>query len=304
MRAGRKTVTSLNAVEYVRAMRGRSQSQLLLGDDGYRYVVKFQNNPRGTRTLVNEWIANRFLQHIGIRTPETCTINITDSFLKRNPAVYLGSNESPVLIAPGRHFASRHVDQKSRTPVYDMMPDTMMWRVHNASEICGARVLNAWVANKDQPQLIYTADESALVTCPTTGSQKQALNAHVISSGNAFGGIDWRLPCHPAKRSRAYMPDPGKCDTDAIWIRRIQAFPPPLISEIMRSTPEDWLGPDERDLLCRLTSELIARRDRLAGLIRAAVLSNLGRLSVDLTRIAPASQTSLQTSHHDSHVVA
>src|ERR1700721_107528 len=42
------------AVEYVRRMRGGSQAHLLRCSDGEYYVVKFQNNPKGTRILANK----------------------------------------------------------------------------------------------------------------------------------------------------------------------------------------------------------------------------------------------------------
>ncbi len=42
-------------------MRGGAQSHLMRCDDGYYYVVKFQNNPQHRRILVNEgfavWVA-------------------------------------------------------------------------------------------------------------------------------------------------------------------------------------------------------------------------------------------------------
>src|SRR5438105_8806738 len=39
----------LRALEQIRRMRGGAQSHLMRCDDGYYYVVKFQNNPQHTR---------------------------------------------------------------------------------------------------------------------------------------------------------------------------------------------------------------------------------------------------------------
>jgi len=51
----------LRALEQIRRMRGGAQSHLMRCDDGYYYVVKFQNNPQHRRILVNEgfavWVA-------------------------------------------------------------------------------------------------------------------------------------------------------------------------------------------------------------------------------------------------------
>jgi hypothetical protein len=40
-------------------MRGGAQSHLMRCDDGYYYVVKFQNNPQHRRILVNELLGTR-----------------------------------------------------------------------------------------------------------------------------------------------------------------------------------------------------------------------------------------------------
>src|SRR5260370_16782025 len=48
------TTDTLYAVEEVRRMRGGSQAHLMRCSDGNYYVVKFQNNPHHSPTLVNE----------------------------------------------------------------------------------------------------------------------------------------------------------------------------------------------------------------------------------------------------------
>ena len=56
-------------IEQVRRMRGGAQSQLMhCEDDGY-YIVKFQNNPQGTRILVNELLGARLGARLGLPLP-------------------------------------------------------------------------------------------------------------------------------------------------------------------------------------------------------------------------------------------
>ena len=50
---------AVTAVQHIRRMRGGAQGQLMLGEDGHVYVVKFQNNPQHTRVLANEFLATR-----------------------------------------------------------------------------------------------------------------------------------------------------------------------------------------------------------------------------------------------------
>jgi hypothetical protein len=55
----------LRALEQIRRMRGGAQSHLMRCDDGYYYVVKFQNNPQHTRVLVNELLGTRLAARLG-----------------------------------------------------------------------------------------------------------------------------------------------------------------------------------------------------------------------------------------------
>jgi hypothetical protein len=55
---------TVNAVQEVRRMRGGAQSHLMRASDGHLYVVKFQDNPQHTRSLVNELLATRLAHKI------------------------------------------------------------------------------------------------------------------------------------------------------------------------------------------------------------------------------------------------
>ena len=67
----------LRAVEHVRRMRGGAQSQLMLCDDGFYYVVKLQNNPQGTRILVNDFLGTRLGHLIGLPMPVTAIVDVS-----------------------------------------------------------------------------------------------------------------------------------------------------------------------------------------------------------------------------------
>jgi hypothetical protein len=67
-------ITRVVAVEYVHRMRGGSQSHLLRCSDGEYYVVKFQNNPQGARTLVNEMLGAALAARLDLPAPETAIV--------------------------------------------------------------------------------------------------------------------------------------------------------------------------------------------------------------------------------------
>ena len=62
----------LYITEDLRALRGGSQSRLMRASDGNHYVVKFRDNPQGSRILANELLASRLAEQLGLPVPLTC----------------------------------------------------------------------------------------------------------------------------------------------------------------------------------------------------------------------------------------
>jgi hypothetical protein len=72
---------SVLAVQHVRRMHGGAQSHLLRCSDGYSYVVKFQNNPQGSRTLVNDTLGNGLAQRLGLPVPQIALVNVWETLI-------------------------------------------------------------------------------------------------------------------------------------------------------------------------------------------------------------------------------
>ena len=64
------------AVEHIRRMRGGAQSHLMRCADENYYVVKFQNNPQGTRILANELLGTRLAARIGLPVPGATAVEV------------------------------------------------------------------------------------------------------------------------------------------------------------------------------------------------------------------------------------
>ncbi len=60
----------VTAVKYIRKMRGGSNAQLMLADDGQYYVVKFRNNPQHQRILINELLCYVLLDYLQLPIPK------------------------------------------------------------------------------------------------------------------------------------------------------------------------------------------------------------------------------------------
>src|ERR1039457_1277237 len=127
----------VDARRLIRKMRGGAQAHLIEAVDGHCYVVQFLNNPQHRRILVNEWLASVFLRYLGISTPETVVIRVTQAFLDENPEVclQLGSRRQPVEL--GWHFGSRFPGDPARLVVYDFLPDTLLAQVENRTDFLG-----------------------------------------------------------------------------------------------------------------------------------------------------------------------
>jgi len=75
----------LRALEQIRRMRGGAQSHLMRCDDGYYYVVKFQNNPQHTRVLVNELLGTRLASRLGLPTTPAAIISVSEDLIRLTP---------------------------------------------------------------------------------------------------------------------------------------------------------------------------------------------------------------------------
>ena len=64
----------IKAVAHISQVRGGSQARIMSGDDGKKYVVKFQGNPQCTRVLANDYLACRLARMVGLSVPEPVII--------------------------------------------------------------------------------------------------------------------------------------------------------------------------------------------------------------------------------------
>src|ERR1700716_4495729 len=89
------------AVQHVRRMRGGAQSHLMRCDDGYYYVVKFQNNPQHTRVLVNELLGTRLAARLGLPTTPVAIVHVSEELIRLTPALCMEVPRARVPCHPG-----------------------------------------------------------------------------------------------------------------------------------------------------------------------------------------------------------
>ncbi len=249
---------SLLAVEWIRRMRGGSQSQLLRCSDGNYYVVKFQNNPQGVRILANELLAGCLATLLGLPVPTAQIIEVTEDLIVSSPEMRVQLKSGSLPLLPGLCFGSRYprvVDgsgQPALVPVYDLMPDSELFRVENVSDFVSLLAFDKWVGNTDARQAVFVRNRE---TC--------SYRALMIDQGFCFDGNRWDFP--DASRDGLY-------DRTVVYgaIRSLEAFAPFLIcleqkitpeamESVAQSIPPEWYLNDAGSL-CRLLEELDRRR--------------------------------------------
>jgi hypothetical protein len=233
----------VNATQVLRKMRGASQAHLMLADDGRSYVVKL-DTPENRRTLVNEFLAGRFLEHLGFNTPRTAVVQLDGR----------------------KHFGSGFPGDPEKAVVYDFVPDPLLRKVENLREFAGLLAFDKWVGNADYRQCVFV--RNARLPCPR-------FQAIWIDNGNAFGGSDWEIVDNPRKglylSSTAYETVRSWSDFEP-WLQVLRNFPEALVKQAIDALPAEWVAGDH-DRLRRLMDRLLLRRSRVAEYIERTIES-------------------------------
>ena len=255
------------AVEQVRRMRGGSQAHLMRGEDGGTYVVKFQNNPQGTRILANEMLGAALATRLGLPTAEIAIVDVRSCLIEHTEdlVVQLGSGRDPC--APGLCFGSRYASEGQSpctTPLswaYDFLPQDCMPRVTNLADFMGMLVFDKWTCNTDGRQVVFVRG----------GPDKY--NAVMIDNGQCFNGAEWNFPDAPLYglygQPCAYEAVQG-IDSFEPWLQRLeQIIDKQWLQQVADEIPREWC-PKDATKLPALIEKLERRRNLVGELLRSA----------------------------------
>src|SRR5260370_6299121 len=121
----------LRALEQIRRMRGGAQSHLMRCDDGYYYVVKFQNNSQHTRVLVNELLGTRLAARLGLPTTPVAIISVREDLVRLTPDLCMEMPRTHIPCQPGLQFGSRYPGDPHRLALFEFLPDKQLMDVDN-----------------------------------------------------------------------------------------------------------------------------------------------------------------------------
>ncbi len=267
---GYKRVTP---VRFIAKMRGGSQSTLIEACDGKQYVVKWQQNPQGSRVVPNEALGTALYQEIGLPTPEWAAIEISDAFIDANRGMWFDTGNGFVRPTSGLHFASSRMGTKSQT-VFEVLPSTWFTRIQNRDTLLGALVADVWSEHVDSRQALFVQDDG-----------QHSLAIVYIDHGHMFGGADGaqvmrlRACFHLDIRMYASL---KLVDGLNYWIQRIQDNGEAIIARAVESIPEEWVSTAVNENIYRLLNNLPGLRDILFPAVFRWIIQDVQKCSQGL----------------------
>jgi hypothetical protein len=255
------------ALEHIRRMRGGAQSHLMRCSDGEHYVVKFQNNPQGTRILANEMLGGALATRLGLPTPEIAIVDVRSCLIEytEDLVVQLGRGRYPC--SPGLCFGSRYASKadplgaRTMLEVYDFLPRDIMSRVTNLVDFAGMLVFDKWTCNTDGRQVVFVR------VAP------RSYNVVMIDNGFCFNAAEWNFPDAPLRAlyalPYAYEAVLG-IHTFEPWLQLLETkIDKQWLAEAADEIPREWYA-QATNPLAALLDKLERRRTSVGELLRSA----------------------------------
>lgn len=255
----------VRAVEHVRRMRGGSQSHLMRCSDGGYYIVKFQDNPQGSRILCNEMLATQIARCLGLPAPQFKIVDVSEALIKNTDELVVQAARGKKHCRSGLCFGSRYLGDFGRqislglSAVWDFVPESLVHTIENVDAFAGMLVFDQWTCNSDGRQAAFIQRH-----------RNRTFKAYMIDNGFCFGATDWIFKDSPL-RGKYLSPSVYDfiCGIDMIeaWINRIEhgidLFCLELLAEFI---PTQWYDNERgalRDLICRLDRRRYLLRELL-----------------------------------------
>jgi len=249
---------AVDAVQHIRRMRGGAQGQLMLGADGYAYVVKFQNNPQHTRVLANEYLASKLALAAGLTAPLVDVIDVSEWLINNTPELEMEFGRRREKCRPGLQFGSRFVGGLMPGQVVDYLPEEHLASLKNLNEFAGIMALDKWTGNANGRQAVFTRK-----------LRERRYRAVFIDFGYCFHAGDWKFEDSPLRgvyyRNDVYREIAG-WESFEPWLSRIETMPAETVWSAAGEIPPEWYGGDWSGMEA-LVDKLLARRSRIRELI-------------------------------------
>ena len=217
------------------------------------WVVKFQNNPQHKRILVNEFIASRIAERLGLSVPAVTPI-YTDSWAQPTST---GTHAH----SPNPQCGIRYAGGLLPGLVRDWRAGDCLRQVRNRGELPGIALLDLWLRNTDRRQMVLSRT-----------ARESTYRAIFIDQGFCFGGPEWSLNVPGCAYRFVKTCEGFKLPTRRgfeHWLSLIEGLKQWDFDEIVRGVPSEWLQ-NEQEAFEDLFRDIEMRRRQLRSLLNAA----------------------------------
>ena len=260
-------VERVEAVEFIRRMRGGSQPQMVRCSNGHYYIAKFQNNPQGKRVLANELIGTLLAKHLGLPVGEMAIVNVSDILIRDTDDAVVQLQRSRIPYQHGLCFGSRLIGDIDRQGYlcHGVVPDCVRGRISNPRDFLGMLVFDQWTCNIDNRQavLVRNAEDDGLVVV-------------MMDNGDCFNRSKWTFPDCPTRGlvcgAQTYH-QVESINNFEPWLTKLERENDiSVLRQFGEMVPEEWYDGD-KDSLDRLLVELRRR----CQIVRSLILRTLSR---------------------------
>jgi len=231
---------------------------LMLGADGYVYVVKFQNNPQHTRVLANEFLASRLALAAGLSVPDVVLMEVSSWLIENTAELEIDLGRTRAKCLPGLQFGSRFAGGTMPGQVVDYLPEEQMAEVKNLREFAGVLALDKWTGNANGRQAVFTRRQ-----------RERRYRAVFIDYGYCFHAGEWHFEDAPLRgvyfRNDVYRQVTG-WESFEPWLTRLETMPAETVWAAANEVPPEWYGGDLAEMEA-LVEKLLRRRGRIRELI-------------------------------------
>jgi hypothetical protein len=238
--------------QFVRSLRGGSQSIVVEASDGLYYVAKFTNNLQGPNLSFNESMGTELFRACGLSVPDWKPLLLTEDFLDRNPSCSMQTPTGRLRPASGLCFGSQFLDSGS-SRLLQIFPEVMFKRLKNRSSFWLAWLIDICADHADDRQAVFQNDS------------KGWWEAFFVDHGHLFGGPKGNLRPAPIESlsldPRIYPDLAPKPALDKLWVNHNVNVD--QIWTKNQALPDEWKTKSASDSFARCLTRLASPRKML-----------------------------------------
>ncbi len=164
----------VSVTRFIRKLRGGSQPILVEASDGFKYVVKFVNNPQGRDVPFNEAMGSELYGAVGLPVPAWKPLTVTEQFLHQNTQCWFETATGFQKPESGLCFGSSYLGRAGLT-LWEILPRSSFSRVLNRSDFTLAWLLDVAANHTDCRQAVFE-------------EKPEGIRATFIDHGHMFSG--------------------------------------------------------------------------------------------------------------------